>query len=100
MSVNIESLGRPEHEDGEEIGTRYKCDNKRQGESPRSLLQPAREHRKFGKFDLPNNEHHEERKSDDERGQNVSGRPGVLGHVSVTDKEKAESCKYLVTSPL
>ena len=38
VSVNIEGLGWPEHDNTEEIGPRDKGDNERQGENSRRLL--------------------------------------------------------------
>lgn len=73
LSVNIEGLGRPEHEDGEEIGTGDEGDNKCQGKGARSLLEPAGEHGEFGKLGFPDDKHDEERETEDQRGQNMSG---------------------------
>lgn len=38
MAVDVKSLGRPEHKDGEEVGPRDKCDHQSQGKNTRFLL--------------------------------------------------------------
>ena len=53
MTIDVECLRRPEHDDGEEIGTRNERDNKRQSEDAWLLLEARREHGEFRALHLP-----------------------------------------------
>ena len=53
MAIDVEGLRGPEHQEGEEIGSRDKCDDECQRQDAGILLQPGREHRVFGSEDLP-----------------------------------------------
>jgi hypothetical protein len=78
MSVDVESLGRPEHEDREEVGSRDEGDDQGQDQSSRSLVQAPGEHGKLGELGLPNAESDDEDNTDDERRDNVSRTPFIL----------------------
>lgn len=78
MAINIESLGGPEHEDGEEICAGDEGDDESQGESTRILLESRWEHGEFGKLGFPDAERPKEGNSEDERNKDVGRFPSVL----------------------
>jgi hypothetical protein len=56
MTVDIESLSRPEHDDGEEICSRNESNDQSQCEDTRFLLEPGREHGMLCAVNLPETE--------------------------------------------
>jgi hypothetical protein len=72
MAVDVESLGRPEHEVGEEVGPRDEGDEQSEQEDARVLLQSRWEHGEFGPVDLPEPKCHEENGTEDQRGEDMS----------------------------
>ena len=78
LPVDVESLRRPEHEDGKEVGTRDSGDDESQGKSSWGLLETTRKHGKLGKFDFPDNEKDQQHDPDDKWRKNVGLGPRVL----------------------
>jgi hypothetical protein len=78
MTVNVESLSRPEHENREEVGTGNESDDQGEDEGALLLANPAREHGICGIVDLPENEAGEDENSQDERHKDVGRCPGIL----------------------
>ena len=81
LAVNIEGLGGPEEEDGEEIGAGYKGYNEREDEDARGLLQARGEHGVGGEFGFPYAEGDEHEEANEEGGENVGAFPLVLSLV-------------------
>lgn len=52
-SALTESLGRPEHDDGEEIGAGDECDDQSESKNSRCLLESRGEHRMLCSVDFP-----------------------------------------------
>lgn len=72
MAVDVEGLSGPEHDHGEEVGSRYEGDYQGQGKSARSLLQPTWEHGVFRSIHLPEHKGHEEGESNEKWSEDVS----------------------------
>ena len=53
MTIHIESLSRPEHDDREEVGARDEGDDECESKNPGCLLQAGREHRILCTINLP-----------------------------------------------
>jgi hypothetical protein len=60
MPVDIESLGRPEHDNRKEVGTGDEGDDKSQGEDAWCLLKAGGEHGVLGAVDFPEAEGNDE----------------------------------------
>jgi len=56
LTVDVESLGRPEKQDRKEIGAGDESNDEREDQNPRILLQPAWEHGEFGELPFPDKE--------------------------------------------
>lgn len=82
VSIHIERLRRPEHQDGEEVAAGDESDDQRQAQGARLLLQSRWEDRVASAVDLPEAERDENDKPENEGGENVSGCPFVLFHRS------------------
>lgn len=79
VSVDVEGLRRPEHDDAEEVGARDGRDDQRERQDAGFLLHARREHGELGELDLPDGEQDEEEHgADDQRGQHVRVAPFVL----------------------
>lgn len=66
MAVDIESLGGPKQQHGEEVGTGDEGDDQSEGKDARRLLQAGREHGIWCKFGFPSNEGHEQEEANKE----------------------------------
>ena len=75
LTIDVEGLSGPEHENGEKVGTRDEGDHQSHGEYARFLLQTRGKHGVLGAFHLPNDEPDEEKSSEEERDQNMGGFP-------------------------
>lgn len=71
LSVHVESLRWPEHDDGEEIGTRDERNYQSKCQDSGVLTKPAWEHGVLGKLDFPDGKEDKEHGSDDERNEGV-----------------------------
>jgi len=78
LTVHIEGLGRPEEQDGEEVGAGDECDDEGQDQDTGCLLQAGREHGEFGEFGFPDTEGDEHEEADEEGYEDVGGFPGIL----------------------
>lgn len=56
MTVDVESLGRPKHQNGKEVGTRDEGDDQGEGEDTGFLAETLGEHGEFGKLGFPDAE--------------------------------------------
>lgn len=77
VAVHIECLRRPEHENGEEVGTRDEGDDEGQSEDSGLLSQSLWEHGIFC-VALPDHKSHDENSAQDQRCEHVRTRPRVL----------------------
>ena len=78
MAVHVEGFCGPEHDDRKEIRAGDEGDHESQTQGTRLLLQPCRENRVFGTVNFPEGKGDEQKEANDQRGQNVSGGPGIL----------------------
>lgn len=65
MTIDVERLSRPEHENGKEVGAGDESDDERQGEDSRILSKSFGEHGIFGEIGLPDQESNQEHGSED-----------------------------------
>ena len=99
VAVDVEGLGGPEEEDGEEVCARDECDDECQGEDSRVFLKAGGEHRVFCAIYFPKAEGDQEDRSDKEWDKSVSGFPGILFGLLDVVLESEGVRTYLVTSP-
>ena len=78
VSIHVERLGRPEHEDGEEIGARDEGDDECEREDARLLAQTLGEHGVLCTVYFPEDEGYQEDGTKDKRHKNVRRAPFVL----------------------
>lgn len=79
MTVDIEGLSRPEHDDGEEVGAGNCSDDQCQGKDSGFLLHSRREHGELCEFRFPDGESDEEEYgTENKRCQHMGGTPFVL----------------------
>lgn len=82
MSIDIKCLRGPEEQDGEEVGSGYEGDDEGRDENTGVLLEASGKHGEFGEFPFPDEKGCYETHSNEQRGEDVSGCPGVLRLVS------------------
>ena len=99
VSIHVERLGRPEHEDGEEIGARDEGDDKCESEDARLLAQTLGEHGVLCTVYFPKDEGYEQNCTEDKRHEHVGGAPFVLVSV-VMLAEAGRGVEYDLPSPL
>lgn len=75
MTIDIEGFRRPEHDYGEKVGTRDESDDEGETQDPRLLLETRRENGVFSAINFPESESNEQKKSDDQRCQNMGRLP-------------------------
>ena len=78
MTIDIEGLCGPEHDDGEEVGTGNEGDDQSQCEDARFLLQARWEHGELSALDFPDCKGDQERGSEEKGNEDVSGGPFIL----------------------
>ena len=78
VTVDIEGLGRPEHEDGKEVGAGDEGDDESEDERPRRLLDASRKHGILGKLHLPDHKRSQQDHTNDEGSENMSRFPRIL----------------------
>ena len=78
VSVHIERLRRPEHEDREEVGARDECNDERKTENARLLTQTFGEHGVLCAVCLPPDEGDDENSTQDEWCEDMCRAPGIL----------------------
>ena len=78
MAVDIESLSRPKHEIGEEVGSGDEGDQEGKRQDARVLLESLREHGEFGAVCFPKQEGDDEDGTEDERRKDMGRTPGIL----------------------
>lgn len=89
MAIYIERLGRPEHENGEEVCARDECDDEGENESTRLLVETLWEDGVFGVVCFPDDKGNHEDDTNNQWGNNMSRRPFVL-----TKEEEKELAHY------
>lgn len=80
VSIYVERLRRPEHQDGEEIAPGDEGDYEREAQGAGFSLQSRREDGMACSVDFPEAEHDKEGEAEDEWDEDVSGCPVVLLH--------------------
>jgi hypothetical protein len=78
MTVDVESLCWPEHDDREKVGAGDEGDEQSQGQDARFPLKTRWEHGKFGTLDFPDGEGDAECSSEEEGDEDVGRGPFVL----------------------
>ena len=78
MTINVERLRRPEHEDREEVGSRDERNNKCQPKNPGLLTKSLGEHGMFGSVSFPEDKGDEESDTQDQGREHVCAGPLVL----------------------
>lgn len=76
--IDVEGLGGPEHDDGEEVGAGDEGDDERQSQRARFLLQPRREDGVFGAVDLPETKGNQEDCTENQWDEDMGSRPFIL----------------------
>jgi hypothetical protein len=103
MTVDVEGLCGPEHDDREEVGTGDEGDDQSQGQDARFLLKTRGEHGIFGTLYFPDGEGDAECSSEEEGDKNVGRSPFVLFRKISNARvgERTESAgTNLISSPL
>ena len=72
VAVDVESLRRPEHDNGEEVGARNKGDDERENKCAWRLLDACWEHGVFGKLCFPEYKASQQDDAEDERDESMS----------------------------
>ena len=72
MPIDIERLGRPEHQNGKKIRTRNESDDKGESECPRFLLKSSWEYGVLGSVYFPESKGNQKKESNYQRCENVS----------------------------
>jgi hypothetical protein len=78
MTVDVEGLCWPEHDDGEKVGAGDEGDDQSQGQDERFLLKTRWEHGEFGTLYFPDGEGGAESSSEEEGDEDVGRGPFVL----------------------
>ena len=78
MTINVERLRRPEHEDREEVGSRDKRNDECQPKNPGLLTKSLGEHGMFGSVSFPEDKGDEESDTQDQGREHVRAGPLVL----------------------
>ena len=82
MSVDIERLCGPEHQDREEIGTGNECNDESQAQRPGFLLQPCWKDRVLGAIDLPKGKCDQQEETNEQWREDMCRGPGILCRMS------------------
>lgn len=78
MAINIECLGWPEHNNGEEIGAGNERDNKRKSENARLLLETRGEYGVVCPINFPEAKSNEQNEPNNQWGKDMSRCPFIL----------------------
>jgi hypothetical protein len=78
MTVDVEGLGRPEHDDREKVGAGDESDDQSQDQDTRFPLKTRWEHGEFSTLHFPDSEGNAECSSEEEGDENVGRGPIIL----------------------
>ena len=102
MTVDVEGLCWPEHDDREKVGAGDEGDDQSQGQDARFPLKTRWEHGKFGTLNFPDSEGNAECSSEEEGDEYVSRSPLILfrGLAELRSEGSWSARTNLISSPL